>query len=193
MKRNFFEVMYLIRCVFFTRLFYPSARLIRQPIDIRGKKSIDFGKKLTTGYYCRIEAYGKSHEKSLIFGNNVQINDFVHIAALDSVKIGNNVLIASKVFITDLEHGSYSGNEYDSVPDSIVKDRPLSSKPVFIKDNVWIGEYVSVLPGVTIGENSIIGANSVVTKNIPANSIAVGSPAKIIKKYNFETSRWEKI
>ena len=193
MSKSLMELLYLSCSFFITKFRVPSARLIRQPIDIRGKKSIDFGKKLTTGYYCRIEAYGTSHEKSLVFGNNVQINDFVHIAALDSVKIGNNVLIASKVFITDLEHGSYRGNEYDSVPDSIVKDRPLSSKPVFIKDNVWIGEYVSVLPGVTIGENSIIGANSVVTKNIPANSIAVGSPAKIIKKYNFETSRWEKI
>ena len=193
MSKSLIELLYLSFSFFITKFRVPSARLIRQPIDIRGKKNIDFGKKLTTGYYCRIEAYGKNHEKSLIFGHNVQINDFVHIAALNEVRIGNNVLIASKVFITDLEHGIYSGNEYDSVPHSIVKDRPLSSKPVCIKDNVWIGEHVSVLPGVTIGENAIIGANSVVKKNIPANSIAVGSPAKIIKQYNFETSRWEKI
>lgn len=53
--------------------------------------------------------------------------------------------------------------------------------------------FVSVLPGVTIGENSIIGANSVVTKSIPANSIAVGIPAKVIKQYNIETKRWEKV
>lgn len=193
MKRSFFELIYLARCFAFTRIFMPKSRLIRLPIDIRGKNGIDFGKSLTTGYHCRIESYSSNFQKSLIFGNNVQINDFVHIAALNSVKIGNNVLIASKVFITDLEHGSYIGNENDSDPNSIVKDRPLSSKAVIIDDNVWLGEHVSVLPGVTIGENSIIGANSVVTKSIPPNSIAVGCPARVIKQYNFKANRWEKI
>ena len=72
-------------------------------------------------------------------------------------------------------------------------ERKYRTRPVFIEDNVWIGESVSVLPGVRIGKNSIIGANSVVTKNIPENSIAVGNPARVIKKYNFETSFWEKI
>ena len=192
MKRSIFEFLFLLRCMLFTKIIMPQSRLIRLPIDIRGKKGIDFGKNLTTGYHCRIESYSCNGQKSLFFGNNVQINDFVHIAALEKVKIGNNVLIAGKVFITDLEHGSYIGNEYDSNPYSIVKDRQLSSKAVIIEDNVWIGEHVSVLPGVTIGENSIIGANSVVTKSIPSNSIAVGCPAKVIKEYNFETKQWER-
>lgn len=193
MKKSFLEILYLAYSFIVTKLTIPSARLLRQPIDIRGKKGIDFGKQLTTGYHCRFEAHNKDENVSLHFGNNIQINDFVHIAALNEVRIGDNVLIASKVFITDLEHGSYVGNESDSLPDSIVKERPLSSKSVIIKDNVWLGEHVSVLPGVTIGENSIIGANSVVTKSIPANSIAVGIPAKVIKQFNFETKRWEKV
>lgn len=193
MKRSIFEFLYLLRCMLFTKIIMPHSRLIRLPIDIRGKKGIDFGEKLTTGYHCRLESFCERGRKSLIFGNNIQINDFVHIAALNEVRIGDNVLIASKVFITDLEHGSYAGNENDSSPDLIVKERPLSSKSVIIKDNVWLGEHVSVLPGVTIGENSIIGANSVVTKSIPANSIAVGIPAKVIKQYNIETKRWEKV
>ena len=115
------------------------------------------------------------------------------INALKKVKIGDNVLIASKVFLTDLEHGSYKGDEYDSVPDSIVKDRDLSSHDVIIEDNVWIRAMVSILPGVTIGKNSIIGSNSVVTKSIPENCIAVGNPAKIVKKYNYDTQKWERI
>jgi lipopolysaccharide O-acetyltransferase len=127
------------------------------------------------------------------FGKGVQINDYVHITAIESVKIGNRVLIASKVYISDCSHGSYSGDQFDSEPNSIPIERPLFSKPVCIQDNVWIGESVSILPGVTIGEGSIIGANSVVSKSIPENVIAVGSPAKPIKKYNFETKRWEKI
>ena len=193
MKKSFLEILYLAYSFIVTKLTIPSARLLRQPIDIRGKKGIAFGKQLTTGYHCRFEAHNKDENVSLHFGNNIQINDFVHIAALNEVRIGDNVLIASKVFITDLEHGSYVGNESDSLPDSIVKERPLSSKSVIIKDNVWLGEHVSVLSGVTIGENSIIGANSVVTKSIPANSIAVGIPAKVIKQFNFETKRWEKV
>ena len=152
MKKSFLEFLYLGYSFIVTKLTIPSARLLRQPIDIRGKKGIDFGEKLTTGYHCRLESFCERGKKSLIFGNNIQINDFVHIAALNEVRIGDNVLIASKVFITDLEHGSYAGNENDSFPDSIVKERPLYSKSVIIHDNVWIGEHVSVLPGVTIGE-----------------------------------------
>lgn len=64
---------------------------------------------------------------------------------------------------------------------------------MLIKKNVWIGEFVSILPGVTIGEGSIIGSMSVVNKDIPAHCIAVGSPAKVIKKFNLETNLWEKV
>ena len=61
-----------------------------------------------------------------------------------------------------------------------------------IEDNVWIGEFVSVLPGVTIGKGTIVGANSVVSRSLPEYVIAVGIPAIPIKKYNFQHSRWEK-
>lgn len=193
MQRGFIEILYLMKCKLITSIFFSKSRLIRLPIDVRGKKGINFGKNLTTGKYCRLESFSKDGNKTLFFGTNVQINDFVHINALKKVKIGDNVLIASKVFITDLEHGSYKGDEYDSVPDSIVKDRDLSSHDVIIEDNVWIGEMVSILPGVTIGKNSIIGSNSVVTKSIPENCIAVGNPAKIVKKYNYDTQKWERI
>lgn len=123
----------------------------------------------------------------------MQINDFVHITAVESVVIEDNVLIASKVYISDSSHGSYKGDSKDSNPSIIPKDRLLVSKPIFIKENVWLGEFVSVLPGVTIGRGTIVGANSVVSKSLPEYVIAVGIPAKPIKKYNFESQRWEKI
>ena len=107
--------------------------------------------------------------------------------------IGNNVLLASKIYISDSIHGSYVGNESDSHPDIPPIERILTSKKVEIKDNVWIGEFVSVLPGVTIGKGAIIGANSVVSKDIPDYVIAAGIPAKPIKKYNFETKKWERV
>ncbi|MNH41091.1 putative acetyltransferase [compost metagenome] len=81
----------------------------------------------------------------------------------------------------------------DSCPESIPRTRPYKTSKVVIEDNVWIGEMVSILPGVTIGRGTIIGANSVVTKDLPPNVIAVGSPAIPIKKYNFINDKWEKI
>jgi lipopolysaccharide O-acetyltransferase len=111
---------------------------------------------------------------------------------MEKVKIGNNVLIASKVFISDHSHGRYDGIDQDS-PDTIPKDRKLFCKPVIIEDNVWIGEFVSILPGVTIGKGSIIGTMSVVNKSIDAYSIAVGCPARVIKRYDFDQKKWIRI
>ncbi|WP_409415533.1 acetyltransferase [Flavobacterium sp. PS2] len=147
----------------------------------------------TTGVGCRLEAYPKDKNKVLHIGKNVQMNDYVHITAMENVFIGDNVLMASKIYISDCSHGSYSGDFNDCNPNSIPAERKLFSNPVFINDNVWLGEFVSVLPGVTIGKGTIVGANSVVSKSLPPYVIAVGSPARPIKRYNFETQRWDKI
>jgi acetyltransferase-like isoleucine patch superfamily enzyme len=192
-KYSFGEILKLLFFITYTKVIIPNARIIRYPIDIRGRKNIEFGKKFAAGYHCRIETHASSKEKVLIIGQNVQINDFVHIAAKQSVVIGNNVLIASKVFISDISHGSYNGDIFDSEPETDPQKRKLVSKPVSIDENVWIGESVSILPGVRIGKASIIGANSVVTKDIPDYCIAAGNPAKVIKRYNFNTGRWEKV
>lgn len=174
-----------------TKLYMPSAKLFKFPIEIRGKKYIDFGRNLTLGKGSKIEAYPYINKGKIIkFGSNVGINDYAHITGVNSVTIGNNVLIAGKVFISDTNHGSYYGGMDDSDPESIVRFRPVSGKPIFIDDNVWIGESVAILSGVTIGRSSIIGANSVVTKDIPPYTIAAGAPAIAIKKYNFKLKKW---
>jgi acetyltransferase-like isoleucine patch superfamily enzyme len=191
---GFFGLIKLIIQKIRTIIFFSGSRLIRFPIIIRGKKYIDFGSKLTTGEGCRFEAYNnQKSKKSLIFGKNIQLNDYVHITAMNNVVIGDNVLMASKIYISDCSHGFYSGEEMDSSPEQHPIDRSYNISEVIIEDNVWLGEFVSVLPGVTIGKGAIIGSNSVVTKDIPANTIAVGSPAKVIKKYNFETKKWVRI
>lgn len=176
-----------------TFFIFKNARLIRFPIDIRGKKYIRVGKGFTTGFGCRIEAYPEDNQPTLFIGENFQMNDYVHITAMEKVSIGNNVLLASKIYISDCSHGSYAGDENDSSPNEIPKDRKLFSKPVVIEDNVWLGEFVSVLSGVSIGKGTIVGANSVVSKSLPEYVIAVGTPAKPIKKFNFSTQKWEKI
>jgi lipopolysaccharide O-acetyltransferase len=180
----------------YTKLFFPGSRLIRLPFDIRNKRYIKLGTGFTTGRYCRLEAYPQAEDKRdkcLIIGDRVQINDAVHIAAAKSIVIGNDVLIASKVFISDINHGAYGKNDQHVNPEIRPSERPLSTAQVVIEDNVWLGEFVCVLPGVTIGRGAIIGAMSVVTKNIPPYTIAVGIPAKPIKRFNFISGIWETI
>ncbi|WP_427875236.1 acetyltransferase [Flavobacterium sp. MMS24-S5] len=187
------QVLYLIYCKLRGFFVFKEARLVRFPIDLRGAKYIKVSKGFTTGVGCRLEAYPMNREQTMFFGENVQMNDYVHITAMKSVIIGSNVLLASKIYISDCSHGSYNGDEFDSNPNIIPNKRALIAKPVIINDNVWLGEFVSVLPGVVIGKGTIVGANSVVSKSLPPYVIAVGSPAKPIKEFNFETQKWVKI
>ncbi|MFV8327792.1 DapH/DapD/GlmU-related protein [Flavobacterium sp. ZS1P14] len=183
----------LLFSLIYTKLFFRQARLIRLPFDIRNKRFIEIGEGFTSGYGCRIEAFPLNDENKccIIIGKNVQINDYVHIGAVGSITIGDNVLMASKIYISDHNHGSYNDLISDH-PMSLPMDRKATCKPVVIGDNVWLGESVCVLPGVTIGEGCVIGALSVVTKSIPPYSIAVGSPAKVVKEYDFEINKWIK-
>lgn len=194
-KYSILQIFYLIFYKIKGWFIFKNARLIRFPFRVRGKQYIKIGKGFTTGFNCRIDALNINNlkEKYLLeIGENVEINDDVHIGATEKIIIGDNVLIASKVYISDHNHGSYKGEEQDS-PMSIPKKRKIYSSPIKIEKNVWIGEFVSILQGVTIGEGAIIGTMSVVTKDIPAYTIAVGSPAKPIKKYNFKTKKWDTI
>ncbi|MFV0563951.1 DapH/DapD/GlmU-related protein [Malaciobacter mytili] len=173
----------LIKDLFLTKLFYPKCRIIRFPFYTRNEKQIKFGENFTTGRGNRIDAFSfKTDEKVIIFGDNCQINDYCHIAATEMIKLGNNVLIASKVYITDHDHGDTS---LDSLKMNPI-NRPIVSKPVMIEDDVWIGEGAMVLKGVTIGKNSVVAAGAVVTKSIPPFSIVGGVPAKILRTYSNE-------
>lgn len=193
-KYGFYGSLRLAVSWVYTKLFYPQAKIIRLPVDIRNSRNIQIGKGFITGFGCRIEALPvqPTNKKILMIGDNVQVNDYVHIACAESLTIGNNTLIASKVFITDLNHGSYNSINCDH-PDSVPALRQLHTKPVHIEDNVWIGESVSILPGAKIGRGSVIGTCSMVNSEIPPYSIAVGIPARVIKQFNFETNQWEKV
>ena len=111
------EILSLIKNVFFTKIFYKNARIIRFPIYIRGKKYIKWEKGFTTGYSCRLDAFpiNDGIKSCIEIGKNCQINDNVHIGAIKSIKIGNNVLIASKVFIDFLSKVRIDKNIYTSV------------------------------------------------------------------------------
>jgi acetyltransferase-like isoleucine patch superfamily enzyme len=178
---------------FRTKLFYPSARLIRFPFEIRNKRFIDLGNQLTTGVGCRIEALPQkvTNTPCIIIGNDVQLNDYVHIGAIESIFIGNEVLIASKVFITDHNHGSFDDTATKEELLAAPIKRSLNAKPVKIGDKCWIGENVVILPGVELGAGCVVGASAVVTKSFPSYSLIIGNPARIYKRFNFETEKWE--
>jgi len=189
-RYGFFGALRLGRDLLFSKCVSSQVRLIRYPFYLRGRSFIHFGKNFTSGVGLRIDAFGGKANQVLI-GKNVEVGDYVHIGALDSVVIGDDVLMAGKVYISDHDHGIYRGSgESASLPTQIQSHKSLQISPVRIGNNVWLGEGVCVLKGVEIGENSIIGAASVVTKSIPPNSIAVGSPAQVIKQYDFALKEW---
>src|ERR1017187_4402038 len=127
-----------------TRLTYPGTRLMRRPVYIRGRRWIALGPNFTCGRGLRMDAFGDSSTTgSLIhIGSDVAMNDYVHIGAVKSVTIGDRVLIASKVFISDHDHGSYGKGGIHSDPRTAPGERPLSASPIVIEDDVWLGEFV---------------------------------------------------
>lgn len=120
-------------------------------------------------------------------GNNCYLGYHLSILAGADVQIDDGVLMASDILITTETHGM------DPESDIYYMDQPLTVAPVHIKTGTWLGEKVMVMPGVTIGEKCIVGAGSIVTKSIPDYCIAVGNPARVIKKYNFDIHSWEKV
>lgn len=148
-----------------------------------GLENISIGDNFLSGERLKLRAFGEwegvKYTPQIKIGNNVNIQTDCHISAINSVIIEDNVLIASFVYISDHSHGTC---DYFESLISPIKRRLYSKGAVCIGKNVWIGEKATILPGVTVGEGSIIGANSVVTKNIPAYSIACGTPARVIKR-----------
>lgn len=102
------------------------------------------------------------------------------------VTLGNYVTMAQHVVLSGLNHG------FEDVTVS-TRLQKVITKQITVCDDVWIGANSVITAGVTIGKHSVIGAGSVVTKNIPEYCVAVGNPAKVIKKYNFETATWERV
>lgn len=180
-----------------TKVFYPGARLIRRPFHIRGRKHLSFGPGFTTGYSCRFDldnesASGDAGEIRLTLGKNCKIGDNVHIVASERVTIGDDCLMASKIFISDTSHGEY-GHEDAADPSEAPDARKLITRPVTIGHQVWIGENAVILPGVTIGDGAVIGANALVNRDVPAGAIVGGIPAKVLKQWNPQMKVWEKV
>lgn len=128
-----------------------------------------------------------SYEPRIVIGNKVSATAGLQVGACMEIIIEDDVLFASNVHMTDGFHG------YSHV-DLPYKFQPMwQISPIHIKRGSWIGQNVVISPGVTLGEMAIIGANSVVTRDVPDYSIAVGAPAKVIKSWCHDTNQWRAI
>lgn len=153
------------------------------PAVIEGSKYISIGKNSVIAKGARITAIATRHEETftpeITIGENCTLGEHIHITSCNRISIGNGVLTGRYVFISDNSHGSTDKEMLKNIPPS---NRPMTIKgPVYIGNNVWIGERVCILSGVNIGDGAVIAANSVVTKDVPPYSVVGGVPAKFIK------------
>ncbi len=146
--------------------------------QILSPQHIFIGERVGIAHGARLDAIreygGRPYAGEIYIGDNTSIQPYAHIAAAATLRIGCNVLTGSRIFITDHDH------QFADL-DLPVAYQPLAVAPVRVEDFVWLGENVVILKGVTIGHHAVIGANSVVTGDIPPFAIAAGVPAKVVK------------
>ena len=158
--------------------------IIKPFLNFSEAQFISIGKNVNIGSSCRITVstcFGKLKTKSITktkikIGDNVDIGNNAFISANNNLQIGNHVIMAPYVFITDHDHG------FQDITKNLHQQPITEGGFVKIEDNVFLGVKSSILKNVTIGTHSVVGANSVVTKDIPPYSVVAGNPAKIIKK-----------
>lgn len=191
---------------FFKRLFRAPVRIIKYIVNKANYGSISWHTTLekqlrvtckhniylapysTVKKYCWLAAEPLTGAETccLVISKGCSIGDFAHIYATKEIIIEENVLLANFVYVSDNVHG------FEDINTPIIKQSIIQRKTVRIGEGSWLGEHVSVI-GANIGKHCVIGANSVVTHDIPDYSVAVGTPAKVIKRYNFESKQWEKV
>lgn len=136
------------------------------------KKKLELGDFVTFGNYVNI--YNQLDGGNIRIGSNTHLGDFIVISGVGGVEIGEDVAISSRVSI--YSHSNCHTNKKVLMRQQVIKGK------VVIGNNVLIGTDTVILPGVRVGSNSVVGAGSIVTKDVPDNTIVVGNPARIIKK-----------
>lgn len=166
---------------FFGKIGFPS--YIGNPVIIMGSKNIFIEKYVRVFPGIRMETHGKNGV--IRIQNDVSIGQNVHITSSSNLVIGKSTTILANVFITNIDH------DYQEIGVHILKQKYII-KETSIGENCYIGIGVCIQAGTILGNQCIVGANSVVRGFFPDYSVIVGSPAKIVKRYNLENKSWDK-
>lgn len=145
-------------------------------IVFAGEPTVIGGERIEIGDDCRIMAgaYLWSTPRGRIrIGPRTYLGEHVHVVSDMAIEIGADVLIAPFCYLQDSDHG------FDD-PDRPIREQPSKTSPIVIEDDVWLGAHTIVTRGVRIGRGAVIGANSVVTHDVPPGTVAAGSPARPI-------------
>ncbi|MBW2439954.1 MAG: acyltransferase [Deltaproteobacteria bacterium] len=139
-------------------------------VHVSGTANIELGRRCRLGMDVELRTDEAGHIR---IGDDTRLNRGCTLTSYSQISIDDWTIIGEYVSIRDANHGLKRGEP--------MRYQPHTSEPIHIGRDVWIGRGSCILPGVTIGEGAVIGANSVVSKDVPAYSIAAGIPAKVIK------------
>ncbi len=189
-RRIFMKVKLFYFLLYYSKKFnyFSSKSYIDDPIKLQGLQYATVEENSYIHKFAWIGCYKipKGNDPVLKIGRGVSIGNFCHISCVSSILIEDKVLIADKVTIADSSH------QYTNIKVPIIEQSFCFLRKVIIGEGSWVADNCSIL-GAKIGKHCVIGAGSVVTKDIPDYSVAVGNPAKVVKRYSFKTKKWERI
>ena len=184
MKKMIKTILGFIRCIF-KRVKYNKQLYIGKEVKIKNPQEVVLGKSVSIISYVDI------------FASKFEVGDNCDIGTRNrfdgKIKIGNNVLIGPDNYISSIDHN------YENVDVPVIfsgadfSNKNGNNGVISIGDDTWIGTHCAIIGDVKIGKHCVIGANTVITKNVPDYSVVIGNPSKIIKAYNFNNNKWEKI
>lgn len=157
---------------------------IAKPLILDGVNRVEIGNKVRIYPGLRLETFGK--ESSIKMEDNISIGQNLHIISKGKLQIKSDTTISGNVFITNLDHDYQEIGKHIMEQDHIVKD-------TIIGHNCFIGYGAVIQAGTILGDQCIVGSNSVVRGEFPDYCVIVGAPARIVKKYNHESKKWEKV
>lgn len=160
--------------------------IVRKVGKFNNLSMVKAGKRVVIADHVELflNPFNRNQPATLVLGDYVSIGRHTIIGCSNKITIEDNVTIAPHVHLTDRNH------EYKDIDTPICNQPAVSPGPILIKSDSWIGFGAQIMPGVTIGKHCVIGAGSVVTKDIPDYCIAAGIPAKVIKQYSFAEGKW---
>ncbi|MEX2381977.1 MAG: acyltransferase [Opitutales bacterium] len=166
----------------------PTA-IIEYPLKLTHPECIHIGRRTEIAWcgwlFAVTEYFGQRFDPEIRIGDDCTIGNHVHIVATNKILLGKNVMLADRVYISDNAH------DYRNVHSPIMRSDLICCGEVHIGDDSWIGENVCIFGDIRIGRHCVVGANAVVNRHLPDFSVAVGAPARIIKRYNPASKDWE--